>query len=230
MPDEHLAGLRLLQFADSALPIGAAAHSFGLETLVAEGLLEVSSLESFLTDYVAETGVLEASTCRAAHLMATRASFPMESWLDLNRRLGARKPARESRVAAATLGRRFLRLMGEFGEWPALRLALDESERTGTPVYYSAAFGLAGGLLAVEGETTVLACLHQWLAGLISACQRLMPLGQTQAGRILWNLKPALIRAADRGRALDPEIFSFTPLPDLAAMRHPDLSTRLFIS
>src|SRR5690349_19120494 len=104
MRSEHLASLRLLQLADSALPIGATAHSFGLETLVAEGLLDAPQLESFLADYLAETGVLEASACHAAHRMATGASFSTEHWLDLNRRLGARKPARESRVAAATLG------------------------------------------------------------------------------------------------------------------------------
>ena len=47
--------LRLLQLADSALPVGAAAHSFGLESLIQEGLLGADELESFLRGYLEES-------------------------------------------------------------------------------------------------------------------------------------------------------------------------------
>jgi urease accessory protein len=54
--DEHLRRLWLMQLADSALPVGATAHSFGLETLVAEEFLTVDGLELFLRDYLIEAG------------------------------------------------------------------------------------------------------------------------------------------------------------------------------
>src|SRR6266480_6354653 len=68
---DYLALLRLMQLADSALPVGAMAHSFGLETLVAEEYLEVQQLGSFLRDYLEETGVVESAFCRLGYHLAS---------------------------------------------------------------------------------------------------------------------------------------------------------------
>jgi urease accessory protein len=206
--------LKLMQLADSALPIGSAAHSFGLESLVAEELLTVDALAGFLHDFLQESGVLEGAFCRAAH----KTGFAR--WTELNELLSARKPARESRLASLALGRRFIQLF----------LAMEGGYDPGGEPHYCTAFGYAGRALGIEEAVTVSVYLHQSMSALISACQRLMPLGQQRAARLLWDLKPAIVDAA-RASDVEPHAAgSFTPLVEMASMRHVALATRLFIS
>lgn len=233
--EQLLKQLRLIHLADTALPIGATAHSFGLETLVAEGRLTVPQLSAFFEDYLMEVGRVEALFCRAAYrLNDLQSQEEFETaWLRLNMRLSALKPARESRVASALLGKRLLQLVSSLETLPRLETALQAGLSAGVETHHAAAFGLVGGVLMVEEALVVLAYLQQTSAGLILACQRLLPLGQKQAAQLLWQLKPVMLAAAAQGQAGDlegPAAYTFAPLVDLAGLRHPGLSTRLFIS
>ncbi len=238
MDIEYVKQLRFMQLADSALPNGAVAHSFGLETLVAEGALTVAQLELFLRDHLSEAGAQEGAFCRTAHRLAAEAicfnrAVSKGAWLDLNRRLSARKPARESRAASATLGRRFLQLVIEMDDCPVLAEASEAARQAAVDVHHCTAFGLTGGALGLDEETTVLAYLHQSISGLVSACQRLLPLGQTQAQRMLWHLKPIVAETAglSRGGKLNcDDANCFMPLLEIGSMRHLSLETRLFVS
>ncbi len=201
--------LYLLQLADSALPVGAMAHSFGLETLVEEGIISPTNLESFLCDYLQEAGVLEVTFLRRA--------WRGENLKALSIEFSARRLTRESREASLKIGRRFAELLN----------ALTDSDLP-PGLHYPIAFGAAAAAINIAEESAALAYLQQSLAGLISACQRLMPLGQLAASRILWNLKPAITEAVFNSQQL--EASCFTPLPELGSMRHTFLETRLFIS
>jgi urease accessory protein len=86
-------------------------------------------------------------------------------------------------------------------------------------------------VLGIDEESAVQAYLHQMVASLVSACQRLMPLGQTGATRILWNLKPAMLEVVWESASCSLDnVNCFTPILDWGAMEHPALTTRLFIS
>jgi urease accessory protein len=172
-----------------------------------------------LRDYLAETGSVDAAFCHAAHRLAGADDELAARWLALTQQFSARKPAHESRTASLTLGRRMMRLF----------LALENAHDPGAEAHYSMAFGYAGGILEISALFTAAAYLQQTIAGLVSACQRLLPLGQQQAARLLWELKPAILEIA-RCAALPDDTHSFTPLVDMASMRHVELRTRLFVS
>jgi urease accessory protein len=210
--------LQLLHLADSALPIGALAHSFGVETLVAEAGLSEAGLAAFFTEWLSSAGCMEAWFC----LRASRIGEQQE-WQSLNIDLSSFKPARESREASLRLGKRFLALAAALIQVPGLAYQGD--------AHLATAFGLAGAALNMESGTVAAAYLHQSIFGAISACQRLLPLGQSSAMRLLWALKPGMIQAVEAaGAATNNDLWNLQPMLEIASMRHPHLTTRLFIS
>lgn len=235
-PSWTLADLRLLHLADSALPIGSLPHSLGIETLAAQDILTPRNLGVFFRAYIEEAGIIDAVFCRQGWRLATPedGNFSSERWRELNELQGALKPAREAREASASMGDNFLHAVLALGDYPVLQQALESAHaplRAPFAIHHSPAFGLVSGVLGIDEDSAVLGFLHQSLMSLVSACQRLMPLGQRAAMRLIWDLKPAMMQTAERSRlsGID-DVCCFLPMLDWGSMEHPALPTRLFIS
>ena len=181
-----------------------------------------ASLARYLEDCLSECLMIDAVFCREAHARACSGN-PVR---DLNQQFSALRMAREPREASLAMGRRFASLAAVLHPIPAL-LKLAKIDEMHLPV----AFGYTMGALEVDPDLAVGASLNQSVVNTISAAQRLLPLGQMQASRIAWQLKPAILSAVGRSREVSfRDVGAFAPLPETAAMRHPCLPTRLFIS
>jgi urease accessory protein len=203
-------------------------HSFGLEALVFDEDIEhnvqscSASLGWYLEDSLSEWLLVDAVFCREAHARALEGA-PV---CDLNQQTSALRLARESREASLTMGRRFASLAAALHPSPALSGLASLEE-----LHHSVAFGYTLGTLAVDPDLAVSAFIHQCVLNTISAAQRLLPLGQIEANRIAWDLKPAILEAVERTRNMSFwTVCSFAHLPEMASMRHSCLPTRLFIS
>jgi urease accessory protein len=210
--------LHLLHLADSALPVGAAAHSFGMEMLVANGSLDVDNLPEFLRSCIEETCALDAWFVRAGHRCGVRGVTERE-WALLNAELGAYRTARETRRAGLTMGRRLLLLLSNLTGMP---VPLGESQ-------YCIAFGYAAGVLGLHDVDAALAYAQQFVTGMLSCAQRLLPFGQQAAQALAWQLKPVIASAVDAG-SLDAPPSCSTPMLDIGSMQHARMDVRLFIS
>jgi urease accessory protein len=229
VPDSYcFSVLQLIQLADSALPVGSMSHSFGLEALVFDEDIEHTvqscppSLRRYLEDSLSESLLVDAVFCREAHDRTLR----QDPVRDLNLQISGLRQARESREASLTMGRRFAALAAALHPHPALSSLASLEE-----LHHSVAFGYTLGILAIDPDLTVSAFIHQCVLNIISAAQRLLPLGQTQANRIAWDLKPAILETVRQTRNIScSTVCSFAHLPEIASMRHCCLPTRLFVS
>jgi urease accessory protein len=211
--------LRLLQLFDSQFPVGAFAHSGGLETY-AQADAGLPQLRELLVNQIAlgwGCGEL-AAACLA--WQATDAA-------DLNRiagRAGAFKRVPAVRDARVRLGTRTLTLLRRL--YPDEMDALDPQ-----PPHHAVVVGAAARLLDLPVRELLLAHAQSLLTGALAAATRCMPISPAQAQSLLIELQPQIARAVDLVTT-DPEeaLFTCTPALDIRCDQQGRLYTRLFQS
>ncbi len=219
--------LRLLQVSDSVFPTGSFSHSMALEAFAEAG--ELGSAEDLRRLAGLYLGAMATSDC-----VALRASWGagLEELLRTDRLLSATKLSRELRAASSSTGRRFLLSVAALGvEGAALKSFTHAVRSGGSPGNLAVGYGAAAPALGLGPEEALLSYLYASVASLVSAGQKLVPLGGSAAQRVLYELGEEMASAAERSKGLEPEdMHAFAPEIDARSMLHERQKVRLYIS
>ena len=202
--------LTLTQWLSPGFPVGSFAYSSGLEQAIADRVVDAGTLQDWLADMLAEgSGRTDATLIRAAATQETA------SEVDACAR--ALCASAERLLELDAIG-------APFCDQLRVNWGVDVSNLT-----YPVALGVGVRVLGLPLETAIQMYLHAWVSAVVSACQRLMGLGQTDAQRIIAALAPLCqeITRDTQDATLD-DISSQTFAADIATMRHETLSPRIF--
>lgn len=203
--------LHLAQLLSPAFPIGSFAHSQGLETAIAEGLVpDPAALQDWITTLLAQG----SPRLDAVFVSLTRQnSLPLA---DLTGLFHAMTSSAERAQESAELGRGFGTLLAALGH-------------PQPPLPYPIALGLATRRLVLPMAEVLALFLQTTVTQLLSVAVRFMPMGQARGQILLAALTPLITRtAASLSTAGLDDLHAFTPGADMAAMRHETQDVRIF--
>lgn len=218
---EDRAWLTLLQLHDSAFPIGAFAHSNGLERYADLGMTP-DALEAWLRVQLRlGFGRLDLAALALAH------AAPAERDLaDLADALDAWKSVPSVRATSLALGRRTLALARRVWPVEVARLRL-EPERC----HHALVSGRLARALDLPLRPSALAYAQGSVTAALAAATRCLPLGPERAQALLAALQGEVSAAVERV-LVDPHgsLWSATPAADLRAAEQPRMPSRMFES
>ncbi|HZZ82064.1 MAG TPA: urease accessory UreF family protein [Gemmataceae bacterium] len=173
--------LRLLQIADSALPIGGYSHSWGLEAAIDRGIVrDAANLEEWTRSYLRESlapleGVVIGNVVRDPSCT-----------IDANRLLWASVTPPTLRHASRDMGGQLASLAARW-EWAAEAIRRIE-QAPGVTWHHAVVFALLASAAGATASEAVTLFLHQAAIGVISAGVRGVPIGHTHGQQVLARL------------------------------------------
>lgn len=215
---------KLAYWFSPSFPVGAFAYSHGLEQAIADGA--VRDRESVLAwiDYVVTHG---SGWSDAVLFFAAFSAKDGDELHQINELALALCASKERYVETSELGFAF-----------AKALAHSDVSVEGLPVggaaeeaaiAYPVIAGAAAGLVGAEREAAIHLFMQGFTSNLVAVAQRLVPLGQADAVRVMDALSERLHQIAGRVAAATLDDLGAAGFgADLAAMKHEQLQPRIF--
>jgi urease accessory protein len=222
--------LRILQFGDSLLPVGAFSFSNGLESAIQLGVVhDRSSLGNFVRVVVEQAATSDGVAVLSAFRSARAGD---DSEIDrIDQAVFNRKLNEEMRTMSVRMGRK----LGEMADRVLGRCAaspwLERIKAGTTPGSYAVGQALVFASLQLSEQHAF--AVHQYgLASMIvNASLRLMKLHYLDAQSVLFDVNAHAAADYERivTKSLD-DMSSFTPMIDILAAAHVKANVRMFMN
>ncbi len=222
---------RLLQLGDTFYPTGAYAHSFGLEGLVAEGVVrDRETLRQFIL-LSALPSLKQTELPLVIHSWHALALPDWSQVAELNQLSSALKTAHEARLASHNIGRQRVELLVKLCAHPLAIEYLRRAEESHWALSASCIAALEARVLEAPLNAALASVFYASIAGLLAAAMKLLRLGQNGAQTLLTELMMFADETFACAKNVPIEdIGWFNPWLDIAAARHETAAARLFIS
>lgn len=230
-PDASSELLFLLQLTNASFPTGAFNHSYGFETWIDAGEINsASELEVACRDWLQYSAAHgDAAIAACAHRAATAGDSA--ALINLDQIGSAIKLSREAQEASAKTGRALLRALRDVFSWTEAADYLRAIGAGDCDGHYAVVFGAAAASFGIAERPAILAYLFSAFSNLVGVAARLIPLGQAESQRLIYNAWPALQSATDSALTTPFDLIGTAMVGlDVASMRHERIHTRLCMS
>lgn len=225
--------ISLLHIADPTLPIGGYSHSNGLETYVQKGLVNNTETAALFLNNMLSSSILhnDAAYVRLAYeAMSKKNAYDKIVFLD--EECSAMKSPREIREASHKLGTRLLKIFVEEGKKTKFLTQFGEYVTKNMNVgNYPVVYGVLCYLMEIPLDEALAAFYFSTATGMVTNAVKLVPLGQLEGQKILFEIKKDIQKWVDETMSLKEEMIGLSNVGfDLRSMQHERLYSRLYMS
>lgn len=222
---------RLIQFSDSAFPVGTFSFSNGLETAAHLGIVhDAETLKSYVRSVATQAAFSDGIAALLAHRAAGAGDYA--GVLRADQMLMLFKMNDEARLMLRRMGKKLAelgcRLYGResmFGVW------LEDINSHTTPGSYPVAQAIAFALEAMDERELYAAHQYGLINMVLSAALRLVRVSHYDTQAILFELGEEVENDYERARTMDFEnMNSFVPEMDIFASLHEKGNMRMFMN
>lgn len=222
--------IRIMQFGDSVLPVGAFSFSNGVESAIQKGVIhDVTSLKDFVRTSLKQAAHCDGIAVVAAHRAVRKGD--KESVLRADWAVHNRKLNEENRLMATRMGKKLAEMAAPTVGHPLICWWLDQIKSEQAVGTYPVTQALVMAAQDISERSVIV--MHQYGVAMtmLSAAIRLMRITHLEIQEILYSLNADIEHSCSLAEIGDlNQMSSYAPVIDVLASTHVNAHVRLFMN